>query len=264
MNFRNDQLIERMKAHPMRALLAKCLDIAEAFADQCDFVARDRDLSDQGRTKAMQTNLRNAVRDLRDARQPIDELRKTLESKRAVMKAPPFDRTDVVAALNRQELRAAMRGMDTAQRAALVTSDPAFADALLEQPPILSGLTPNEQFIVEAAQKARLETLFAPQLAEIAEIEATVNEAANIAGVARSDLQLKSGFQPIEFDAIATPIEQKLRAPWLIKSNGAAGETVMVVDVVDGVASYRQATTDESRDGKFYASEAEYLADRAA
>jgi hypothetical protein len=264
MNLRNDQLVERLKAHPMRASLAKCLDIAEAFSDDCQHVARNRDLSEVGRANAMKTNLQRAVRDLRDARKPVDDLRKTLEGKRAAVKAPAFDRTDLVGALNRQELRAAMRGMDTVQRAALITTEPAFADALLEQPPVLSGLTPNEGFLVQAAQDARLKTLFGPQLAEIAELENTLNEAAGIAAVARNDLQTKAGMPQLEFDAFATPIEQKLRAPWLVKSAGATGETVMVVDVVEGVASYRPATTDEARDGKYYANEAEYSAERAA
>ncbi|WP_299806684.1 hypothetical protein [Tardiphaga sp.] len=248
----------------MRGQLAKCLDVAEAFSQDCERVAMNRDLSEVGRANALKTILQRAVRDLRDARKPVDDLRKTLETKRSAVKSPPFDKTDLVGALNRQELRAAMRGMDTAVRAGLITTDPTFADALLEQPPVLSGLTPNEGFLVQAAQEARLKTLFGPQLAEIAELESTLNEAAGIAAVARNDLQTKAGMPQLEFDAFATPIEQKLRAPWLVKMGDDQPVLVVQYEKKGSTDLHRHATPDEIRDGKFYASEAEYLAERAA
>ena len=190
-NFRNAQLLQQVGAHPLKAALAKALDIAETFHGDVEYLTLDKDLSPQGRQKALQSKLRAAIRDLRDARAPINELQAKLDKKRAAVAMPPFDPKDVVGFLRRQELRAALRLANAGQRA-LLLEDPAFADAMLEQPPVLSGLQPqqigkdkdegNQDFLlVEAAKKRRLELLFAPQLAEIAELEGTIAEAAQIA-----------------------------------------------------------------------------------
>src|SRR5258708_35168358 len=106
--------------------------------------------------------------------------------------------------------------------------NPAFADAMLEQPPILSGLFLAEDFkgtispeiqrdrdIVAAAKQKRLENIFAPQLAEIDELEKTVSEANMIADLARVDLQSHSGMEPRVVGEFVKPGEAKANAPWL-------------------------------------------------
>jgi hypothetical protein len=40
-NIRNSQLLERVRAHPLRAQLAKALDVAEAFAGDVQFLQLD-------------------------------------------------------------------------------------------------------------------------------------------------------------------------------------------------------------------------------
>jgi hypothetical protein len=83
-NIRNSQLLQRVQAHPLRSSLAKALDIAEAFAGDVQFLQLDKNLSPQGRDNARRTKLRAAIRDLRDARAPVDEMQKKLDAKRAV------------------------------------------------------------------------------------------------------------------------------------------------------------------------------------
>jgi hypothetical protein len=139
---------------------------------------------------------------------------------------PQFKQDDIVGFLRRQELRAALRSMANARQRALLLEDSAFADAMLEQPPALSGLQPqqigeakdegNQDFLlVEATKKRRLETLFAPQLEEIAELEKTVSEANMIADLARVDLKLHSEMDDRTFADFTKPIEGRQSAPWL-------------------------------------------------
>jgi hypothetical protein len=210
----------------------------------------------------MQSKLRAAIRDLRDARAPIGELQTKLEAKRKAVAMPAFDRSDVVEFLARQELRAALRSMDRGQRA-LLLQDPTFADAMLEQPPSLSGLMASETFLVDATKKERLGSLFGPQLAEIDELEKTVAEANAIADVARNDLKHHSQMDDRIFAEFAKPVEAKQAAPWLKRDKDAEGrEVIRALDLEAGVA--RIATPDQIRDGKFYKDHAEYLADRSA
>jgi hypothetical protein len=155
----NAQLLQQMESNPLRSSLAKALDIAEEFQGAIEFVSGNRDLSPEGRQKATQAHLRKAIRDLRDARGPLNDLQAKLDAKRKAVAIPAFDPNDIVGFLRRQELRATLRTMDAGQRAMFLANDPAFADAMLEQPPALSGLLPNENFIVDAA--ASLEGLAA-------------------------------------------------------------------------------------------------------
>jgi hypothetical protein len=138
-NLRNSQLLQQVGRHPLKAALARCFDIAETFQSDVEFLQLDKNLSAEGRENARQSKLRVAIRDLRDAKQPIAEMQKKLEQKRKAVAIPKFDQADVVGFLRRQELRATLRTMDTGQRE-LTLNDPAFADAMLEQPPVLSGL----------------------------------------------------------------------------------------------------------------------------
>jgi hypothetical protein len=112
---RNTQLLSRMQAHPLKASLAKALDIAEAFAGDVEFLSLDKNLSDAGRQNARQAKLRAAVRDLRDARAPVAKLEQKLAEKRAAIAMPPFKQDDVVGFLRRQELRAILRATDPGQ-----------------------------------------------------------------------------------------------------------------------------------------------------
>jgi hypothetical protein len=87
-NIRNAQLLQRVQAHPLKATLAKALDIAEAFAGDVQFLQLDKNLSQEGRDNARRAKLRAAIRDLRDARAPIDEMRTRLDAKRKAVAKP--------------------------------------------------------------------------------------------------------------------------------------------------------------------------------
>jgi hypothetical protein len=271
-NLRNSQLLQQMQAHPLKSTLAKALDIAEEFKDAIEAVSDNRKLSAEGKQEATQGHLRRAIRDLRDAKIPLNELQTKLDAKRKAVAMPKFDPADVVGFLRRQELRAGLKSATNTGERTLLLEDDAFADALLEQPAALSGLHPlhgegeakdngNQDFVlVEAVKKRRLETLFAPQLAEIAELEGTIAEAAQIVNIARNDLQLHSGIDDRRvFEEFAKPIELKTATHWLRKD---ADGTIRVIDLENHRA--RVATEREILDGKYYRDIEEYRADRAA
>jgi hypothetical protein len=74
-------------------------------------------LSAEGRQKAAQGLLRKAVRDLRDARGPLNDLQAKVETRKKAVTMPVFDENNAVAFLRRQELRQTLKGMDPGKRA---------------------------------------------------------------------------------------------------------------------------------------------------
>jgi hypothetical protein len=273
-NLRNAQLLSQVAGHPLKSSLAKALDVAETFAGDVEFLTLDKNLSAEGRNNARQAKLRAAIRDLRDARAPINDLQAKLDTKRKAVAMPAFDPKDSVGFLRRQELRSVLRTMDAGQRA-MHLNDPSFADAMLELSPVASGLFLAEDFegtvspeiqrdrdIVAAAKEKRLAGMFAPQLAEIAELESTIAEANMIADVARVELQSSSGMEWPTFNEFTKPIELKANAPWLRRFTEEGREVVRVIE--PGTSTARIATEREVLDGKFYSDFAAYQADRAA
>jgi hypothetical protein len=259
-SLRNSQLLQQIGRHPLKAALARCFDVAEAFQGDVQFLQLNNDLSPQGRQNALQSKLRAAVRDLRDARAPIGDLQAKLDKKRAAVQMPKFDPADILGFLRRQEIRTVLRGMDEGQRAVLLASNPEFIDSMLEQP-ALSGSVPNQ--IIEAAKKERLAGLFGPQLAEIAELEATIAEANMIANLARNDLKLHSGMDDQRvFEEFVRPVETKAGAQWKRKYIENGVEVWRIIDLENHVA--RNATPSELRDAKEYDDFAAYQADCSA
>jgi hypothetical protein len=252
-DLRNTELLQKLERHPLKASLARALDASELFAFDVEHITLDRRLSAEGRDDARRAKLRAAVRDNRDSRSALKELQAALEVKRAAVKRPPLDRSDKVAVDDRRELRTILRGMDPGQRALLLSgagADPDFQDAMLEAKPIVSGLMPGEQFLVDAAREQRLAGLYGPQQAEISELETTVAEASSIFDLALVDLKLHSEMDDRTFAEFTAPIMNRKNAPWLIKNGDAI---VRVRPELKGTPQLNQpATADEIADGVYY------------
>jgi hypothetical protein len=73
-NFRNADLLQKLERNPLKAQMAKALDVAEIFAGDVEYLSLDKNLSPQGRDNARRAKLRAAVRDNRDARGPVNDL----------------------------------------------------------------------------------------------------------------------------------------------------------------------------------------------
>jgi hypothetical protein len=272
-NLRYFQLLQQIEKNPLRPTVAAAFDVADDFRRDVERVSADRRLSAEGRRDATQDLLRKAVRDLRDIQKPLDEHRAKTAEMRATVKRPTFDKTDIVAALGRRELRDASRAMTSGQRAGHMagpTRSKAFIDAVLEfdEDPWMSGIdvfNPNELQVFEAAKQERLRDFHGPLLDTIAERESTESEAAMVPAVARVDIQDASGLESADFEAVAKPVESKAGAPWLKRYTENGVEVIRVVDFeAPGGPVGRIATEEEKRDGKYYRDHSEYLADRAA
>jgi len=143
-NFRYTELLQKLERNPLKAQMARALDVAEIFAGDVEYLSLNKDLSPQGRDNARRSKLRAAVRDNRDARAPINEMKAKLEAKRAAVQRPPLDRTDKVAVDDRRELRTVLRGMERGARALLLSgpnSNADFVDAMSSRrrAPALAG-----------------------------------------------------------------------------------------------------------------------------
>jgi hypothetical protein len=262
LNSRNIELLARYASHPMKSEVQSAFAAAEAFAAKAATIKIDKLLSAEGRTNAIKAQLRGALRDVRDAGAPVAEVRSRLDGIQSRIKRPPVDRDDIAGALARQEIRAALRGMSLGDRAALLVgdaADPRFVDAVLEQPPLLSG-TPKELY--ERALTQRLEGLFKTEIAQGEALDTEIAEAEAALTVAKQDLARSSGIPEHEFEALATEIFSTKDRPWLKRTflNG----TELTVVVRPGESHYPTATPSEIATGRYYADHAAWLAERAA
>jgi hypothetical protein len=263
---RNATLLDRIDrhAHPSTAALRKaaenCFTIAENFAAHRDLLERDGQFTAQGKNARLREALTKTVaHDLRIARKPIDDARQEIERLRGGIKPVQVDSTDVVAAMERAEIRAFIRSLPSTERiAALLTQpDPKILDAVLSAPAALSGVAEQHY---SAAKSAREEQLFGPQLAEIDALKAVVDEANAAATIARGDLRSVLQIEEREFSQLV----DREPTPWLVRM-GADQPVLRVRPENVGTDQLHQpATPDEIRVGRFFKDEAEYRADRAA
>src|SRR2546430_16504572 len=105
MNVRNQTLLARFSKyaeHPKAADLTKaaekCLTVAENFSKHRELLERDGFFTPEGkRAKLTEALTKTFVRDLRDARGPIDAAVKDIERLHGTIKPVQVDRTDDVA-----------------------------------------------------------------------------------------------------------------------------------------------------------------------
>jgi hypothetical protein len=56
-NFRNADLLQKLERNPLKAQMAKALDVAEIFAGDVEYLSLDKNLSPQGRDNARRAKL---------------------------------------------------------------------------------------------------------------------------------------------------------------------------------------------------------------
>jgi hypothetical protein len=262
MSERYEQLIQRLSNHPLKGLLKGALEASEKLTDRAAAIQNNKFLSDDGRAKESRAQLKAALRDVRDAGIPIDEMRSRLKDIRASIRPVSFDKGDLAGALARQEIRAYVRTLPLGERAALLVGEKAeamFVDAILEQPGALSGLDSN---LYDRIREQRLEALHTNENFQAEELTREIAEASAALQVAKQGLQRASGMKDHEFEQLATEVFSKRAAPWLKHDSVNGNPTIIIVPLRGGPS--RPATPDEIRDGKFYRDLAEYQADRAA
>ena len=203
---------------PVEGAVGASLGRRRNIRGRCSIPAAGQEFSPEGRDNQRHAKLRAAIRDLRDARAPIDEMQKRLDQKRKAVAMPKFDPNDTIGFLRRQELRQALRSTTDRGARALLLQQPEFIDAMLEQPAILSGLLPTEQFLIELHKGNAAENSLRPAIGRNRLARRVIAEARAITGVAYNDLKAKSGMPEHAFNELVEPIEARKNAPWLKRS----------------------------------------------
>lgn len=128
-------------------------------------LAKPGDLSAKGLNDAVRKSAAaNVVPALRKVAWEAEKTANGIKNDRRKLAVPTPDKSDIVGALLRQELRTFLRGMEHGERVGVVMSDAAFLEAAMEGPAALSGLTDKlraelENRMIESAHGAAVEAM---------------------------------------------------------------------------------------------------------
>ena len=191
-------------------------EVSQRLAQETERLSKDGNLSPQGRQAKLVDFVRGTlVPEYAKASRLARRAPAHLKARREGLKLAETDQTDVVAALGRQELRAIFRGLPADkrhQKAEQLAEHPDVAIALLEAPPMASGLDePPPGFpdvnTLANLREAVLRRVHGPELDEI---DATLDDfaaASAMAGAVRDELQEASRLMPKDFAALVDPLE---------------------------------------------------------
>jgi hypothetical protein len=158
-HLQNLQLLQQIgDTNPFKKNLIPALfDIGRDFEADMEAVSANKKWSPEGRRDEAQKLRRNALRDVRDVRKPLDQHLAKTKAMNAEATMPAIDKTDEYAAKLRREARDRSWAMSSGERRALMTGpnrDTDFVDALRECKPWMSGIRePDELQIWEIAEQ---------------------------------------------------------------------------------------------------------------
>ncbi len=145
------------------------------------------------------------LKDFARASRPVRVALNHAKSQREGLQPTKTDKTDIVAAMQRAELRAFMRTLPVGQRIATAMADSMMTEAVLDgSSPALSGLDERQ---VGELKDGYLQQKFGSRLAEISSLEEVFTEVNNAAYLVRKSLQEASGLPPISFEKVMGPLE---------------------------------------------------------
>jgi hypothetical protein len=103
---RIDRYAEHSSAATLRKAAEACLNVDERFATERAEIDKNDHLTADGKRARLVDSLKaKHARDLRDARKPLDDAEKNIKAMRDRIKPAVIDRTDLVGAWERTELR---------------------------------------------------------------------------------------------------------------------------------------------------------------
>ena len=172
---------------------------------------------------------------------------------RSKIKPQPVDKTDLVEAMLRAEMRDFLRSKPRAERDAFIaqnieTIDSEMALAFTELPAAVSGIsTVQRDALVDRALQAQ----HGETLREVQELERGIELAERAVQLGREEIIKEAEADPNQFNELAKPYERAGIA-WLRKD----GDRVIVVDLDRGVG--RHATPEELEAGAYFKDFEEY------
>jgi hypothetical protein len=163
---------------------------------------------------------------------------------RGKVKLQPADKTDLVSAMLRAEMRDFLRSKSQAERDAYIRAnaenlDPQMALAVMEMPAELSGIsTVQRDALIERA----LEAQHGDALKEVQELERGIEIAERAVQLGREEIIREAEADPHQFNQLAEPFERAAGANWLKKyrENGEEVVRVMKWDNATQAAGRRQ------------------------
>jgi hypothetical protein len=181
---------------------------------------------------------------------------------RSKVKLQPTDKTDLVSAMLRAEMRDFMRSKPQAERDAYIREnadnlDPQMALAVMEVPAELSGISIVQR---DALIERALEAQHGDALKEVQELERSIELAERAVQLGRDEIIRESEADAHEFNVLAEPFEKAAGANWLKKyqENGQEVIRVMKWDGATKTFTAAKATPEEIADGAFYNNFEEY------
>ncbi|MGX1107513.1 hypothetical protein [Bradyrhizobium elkanii] len=228
--------LERLKAARRSGL-----DAADLMRTRrSEHVASGQFTADGIKAALVKNAMSEAVSPLHRARQTIKSAKTERDELRAKVKPPATDKTDLVSAMLRAEMRDWFRSKPQSERDR-ISADPAKMDsqlalALMEMPAELTGVSAMHRnaLIEHTVQAEHAETI-----ATIKDLERGIELAERAVEASREEIRKDTGLERAAFDGLAAPIEKKATAPWLRKGR--------VIDLERGVA--REPTEEEIANG---------------
>jgi hypothetical protein len=191
-------------------------------------------------------------------RQVIAAAKRELAGLRDKVKLSPPDKTDVVAAMRRQEMRSYLRGLPSDERNRVLARadalDPETALAIVEMPAMYSGVmdVDREQLVNRA-----LEAQHGEDVPRIQELESAIATAESVVEAGREEIAHEVGlFDPVKFNELAAPFEKGKIGPWLKTFREDGVERVRVFKMIGsgpGDGRWLEPSQQELSEGEYYA-----------
>lgn len=244
----------------LQAAYLSGLDAVDKFDAKRVSLEKDVRFTPEGRRDQL---LEYAAKDLAPAlkqgRNAVERAKQDLAARRANLKPPTADKSDIAGAMLRREIREWLGRMDGSKQAEFLASrganlDPNIAMAIIEVPPEMGIVSPIQR---EKLIDRHMRASFGSEIDDIGDVEAAIKRAEASVEQSRELIRVEatSGDRK-KFDKVAAPFEKPVEAVWLRKN----GDEVHVVDLERNVS--RKPTPQELESGIFYDNYEAYAAAR--
>jgi hypothetical protein len=203
---------------------------------------------------ALQFALSELVPTFKQGRTTIDAAKREAKSLRDKIRLQSPDKSDVVGAMHRREMRDFLRGMPDKDRNRYVNQRRENMDALaiVEMPAEFSGVLESDRNdLLDRAVEAQHDE----KMTQLRELEHAIEVAESAVETGRDEVRQETGIDPRTFDERAKPFEDKFKPYWLRRQIEDGKEVIRVI-MPGGTASV--ATQEQIDNGHFYADIDEY------
>jgi hypothetical protein len=248
-------------AHRLEDVYLKALASVDAAEARKSAAVQSAKFTPEGiRADVLQYGASQLAPVLHKGKAQIAAAKRELADKRSQIKPPVADRTDMVGAMLRAEMRSFVKNhpdRDGYLRD-LDKLSPEMAQALREVPAEMSGISPSQH---SALVNRSLEATHAEAIAEVTELERAISLAEKAADLAREELAREAEIPLHQFDQVAKPFEERSGGaePVWLKKFTEGGEEVLRAFVVEGKNAYfRTPTKEQLETGILAESKAQY------